>query len=419
MKQGLRDVAKLMTATAVGQGVGLLAAPVLSRVYSPEVFGVVGVFLSIASTLGVVAALRLELAVVVPRSDEEAKDVMGSAVLVIGVVTLLTAVAAFLFASPVAGLLGVPDVAPLLGWLPLYVSSLGTFQVFNYWSTRIGRFGRLASAQLTRAFATAGTQIGLGFIGLGAPGMLGGQVGGQVLANLTLLGRSAMGDTSVLRTTVSFAKTRTVLKSYFEFAVYGAPQALVNALSQGIPALVIAAAFGAGTAGQYLLAGRVIAAPGNLIGQSLRQVLYPQLSRRIDDPGVLRFSVRATVLLGLLAAVPVAFLAAFGPGVFVWLFGESWLLGGVFARYLGLLLAVGMMNIPAVSLVPLLRMQRWHAVYEVVYLAFRVAALLLGGYLGGATGAVVGIVAVGIGFNTLLILAVFKRLRDHLKAAAA
>lgn len=416
MRRSLLDAGKLLSATAVSQGVAFLVAPALSRLYSPPEFGLIGVFLSLAAALAVTVTLRLELAVVVPRDDEDAKEVMVSTVLMVAVATAAIAVLVTFLAGPLARLLGSPDLAPLLAWLPLYVGSVGVFQVFNYWSTRIGRFGRLASAQVVRASISAAAQVGLGVVGLGAVGMLGGHVGGQLVGNLTLLGRSALGSGRVLTQEVRLATARRVLRKYREFALFGAPQALVNSLGQGIPAIFIAAVFGTEEAGQYLLASRVIAVPGNLLGQSFRQVLYPRLSRRLDDPSVLPLVSRLTFWLAVVATGPVALIALFGPPVFTWLFGVEWSQGGEFARVLGLLIAVALMNIPAVSLVPLLRMQRWHAGYEVVYLVARIVALGVGAGMGEAFGAVVGLVVVGLVFNAVLILSVLNRLRSHLRS---
>lgn len=411
MTKGLRNVAKLMTGTAIGQAIALLAAPVLSRLYSPDEFGVVGVFLALASVLAVVSALRLELAIVVPKADDEALVIMATALLIVGGFVLVAAVILFFMAAPIAGWLGAPAVAPLLGALPLYVGLMGTFQVFNYWSTRNSRFGRLATAHVARSVSTAATQAALGAGGLGAAGMLAGQVAGQALATATLLGRAALGGSQVLRTKVSLAVARGIVRRYSDFVAFGAPQALINAVSQSVPALVLTSAFGAGAAGQFLLAQRVVTAPGNLLGQSLRQVLYPHLSRRLDDPKLPRFALNVTLGLAGLAVVPVVLLAIFGPSVFAWLFGEEWRLGGSFAGYLSLMFAMGLTNIPAMSLIPLLRMQRWHASYEVVYLVVRVAALVVGGLLVGPIGAVAGYSFAGLAFNIVLIVVVLNRLR--------
>lgn len=415
----MRDVAKLMTGTAVGQAIGFLAAPLLSRLYTPDDFGVVGVFLSVATVIGVVAALRLELAVVVPKADEDAQRVMVAALLVIAGVVSATALAVLVAGEAAARALGAPALAPLLGILPFYVGSLGTFQVFNYWSTRVGKFGRLASAQVARGTVGAAGQVGLGVAHLGAAGMLAGQVAGQAVGTLTLLGRSARAGRLDLRAPVSFAGVGKVLKEYADFIVYGAPQSLLNAIGQGLPAVVLTAAFGAGAAGQYLLARRVVTVPSNLLGQSLRQVLYPHLSRKLDQPEVLPFVIKATLGLAAIAAVPAALLAAFGPQVFAWGLGEQWRVGGEFARYLGLNLVGGLMNIPAVSLVPLLRIQRWHAIYEAVYTLARVGALVVGGMVAGPVGAVAGMAFTGMAFNVVLIVTVIGRLRRRLNAPAA
>ncbi len=409
-----RNVGKLMTGTAIGQAASFAIVPVLSRLYSPDDFGVVGVFLSLASVLGVVAALRLELAVVVPREDDEARSIMGIALLAVAGVMLATLVAVILGGSALSVFLGVPALAPLLGVLPLYVASLGTFQVFSYWSTRTEAFGRLAAAQVSRAVSTGLGQAGLGVAGLGASGMLAGQVVGQVLATLTLLTRSARAGGGELNTRVNLSSAKVLLRRYNDFVVYGAPQALLNAAGQGLPAILLTSVFGASAAGQYLLAQRIVTAPGNLLGQSLRQVLYPYLSKRLDDQRVMRMAVTTTLWLAVVGGLPAAILGVYGPDIFSWAFGTHWHLAGQYARYTGLLLAAGFFNIPAVSLIPLLRVQRWHAGYEAVYMTFRIAALVVGGSVAGAVGAIAGMALTGFAFNLVLTVTVLARLKRYI-----
>lgn len=414
MTKGLRNVAKLLTGSVASQVIGLAAASILSRLFTPDDFGVVGVFLSVSAVVGVIAALRLELAVVIPESDEEAQEVMGAAVIIITAMVILTLIAVLVGGGPLAQALGEPAVAPLFALLPFYIGSLGVFQVFNYWTTRVGKFGRLATAQMARGFLGAGAQIGLGMARTGAFGLLGGQVLGQFGATLTLFGRSALAGRLNLRRPVSIIETVRVLSRYYDFVVYGAPQALLNAFGQGLPAIILTAAFGAGAAGQYLLARRIVTAPANLIGQSIRQVLYPYLSKRLEDPSIYRVVVRATLGLLLLAAVPVGILVVYGPPLFAWGLGADWRTAGAFSQFLSLNLLVSIVNIPAVSLVPLLRVQRWHAVYESIYLVGRLAALVGGGLFAGPVGAVASMAIVGFMFNVVLITTVLYRLRAHL-----
>jgi O-antigen/teichoic acid export membrane protein len=53
-----RNVAVLVGGTAVGQAIVVLASPILTRLYTPEDFGVLAVYASLLGILSTVAALR-------------------------------------------------------------------------------------------------------------------------------------------------------------------------------------------------------------------------------------------------------------------------------------------------------------------------------------------------------------------------
>src|SRR3990172_1558670 len=88
------NVLKLVGGTTLAQGVNAIAAPVLTRIYSPHDFGIAAVFISIVSLLAVIACLRYEYAIVLPERDEDAVNVVA---LGIGVVLLLTGLTSLLF----------------------------------------------------------------------------------------------------------------------------------------------------------------------------------------------------------------------------------------------------------------------------------------------------------------------------------
>src|SRR5947209_80374 len=65
----LGDVATLASGTAVAQLVGLLAAPLIARLFSPAAFGGLALFAAISGTISVIACWRYELAIVIPEKD--------------------------------------------------------------------------------------------------------------------------------------------------------------------------------------------------------------------------------------------------------------------------------------------------------------------------------------------------------------
>ena len=54
------DVLKLVSGTTFAQLLAILAAPVLTRLYAPDAFGILALFSSITGILGVIACLRYE-----------------------------------------------------------------------------------------------------------------------------------------------------------------------------------------------------------------------------------------------------------------------------------------------------------------------------------------------------------------------
>ena len=108
-----RSVGILAGGTAAGQAIIVAASPILTRLYTPEDFGVLAVYASLLSILGVVASLRYELAIPLPESDEEAANVTVLSLVVVLGMALVTAAIALPFRQPIAEALNTPVLTRL------------------------------------------------------------------------------------------------------------------------------------------------------------------------------------------------------------------------------------------------------------------------------------------------------------------
>src|SRR5690606_37320406 len=224
----LKNVGLLAAGTAVAQLVSFGVSPILSRLYHPAEFGLLGVFVGIAAVVSVIVSLRLDLAVVVPDSDDEAKDVVGVGLLAVTTMTALATVLVVLFGNSVAAALGEPGLTPLLSYLPLYLGSTGVFQMFNFWSTRNSRFAPLAIIETGRSLATAAVQLALGLARWGVLGLVLGQVVGPVVLASSIGSVTARRDPGLFRRQISYRRAWQVVRRFSNFIIYGTPQALVN-----------------------------------------------------------------------------------------------------------------------------------------------------------------------------------------------
>jgi len=65
-----KNVLVLMTGTTIAQAIPIAISPILTRLYSPEDFGVFALFVAITSVFGSVANGRYDLAIMLPKKDE-------------------------------------------------------------------------------------------------------------------------------------------------------------------------------------------------------------------------------------------------------------------------------------------------------------------------------------------------------------
>jgi len=65
----VRSVSVLVGGTAGAQILLVLAAPLLTRLYTPEDFGLLAVYASLLALIGVISSLRYELAIPLPEDD--------------------------------------------------------------------------------------------------------------------------------------------------------------------------------------------------------------------------------------------------------------------------------------------------------------------------------------------------------------
>ena len=100
-KQGssARNVLTLMSGTAIAQGLTLGFAPVLTRIYKPEDFGVLGLYISIVGILSVIICWRYELAIVLPRENKDAINILIMSVIINAGMCILALLGVVFFAD--------------------------------------------------------------------------------------------------------------------------------------------------------------------------------------------------------------------------------------------------------------------------------------------------------------------------------
>jgi O-antigen/teichoic acid export membrane protein len=378
----LRSAATVALGAGVGQVILLASSPVLSRIFTPEVFGVFGVATSIESVLVVVAALRYEQAIPLPDDDRAGSALVAIGIGCVAVTTVVSAVLLTLLGPALADWTNTPDLAGYLLLVPLVLFFDGVTLVLSYWAVRQARFGRLSASRLSQAAAQVAGQVGLGAISATPGSLIVGSAAGKV-ASASVLAANAWRAGQDRVAGVTWSLVRRNARRYRRFPLVSSWSALANSAGLQLPAILAAALFAPAIAGWFLLANRVVAAPMTLFGQASAQAFHGRAAASNRAGEGLRGDLwRLAGQLARLGVLPAVGLVVFGPTLFRVVFGPEWEPAGEYARLLAPAFLAQFVVSPLAPSLAVLERQGWQAGWDLFRLVVVVGSLVVPAQLG-------------------------------------
>lgn len=374
----VRGAGVLMLGSFVAQGLAALAMPALGRLFDPADFGVLGLVQALALPLVAVAALRYDVAILLPEREEDAARVTALALLSSLATGLLTLGAVALLRRPLAEWLGSPSLADWLWVCPAFVAVGGAHSAWSFWATRCARFGGLAGASASGSVATVAAQIGAGLLRTGAAGLVLGQLFGRLLGWAALVVSSPRPRPG----RITPSALRRAASGYEDFPRWQVPAALLNHLTQHLPTYALGAVFGEAAVGQWALAAMLLSVPTLLVSGAIRQVLLQRFGE-LRRAGESLWPLARRVTLGLaVVGIPMAAVAALAaPSAFEWALGETWRPAGRLAQPIVLWQLTALVNAPVAAAYPVLRLNRLIFGWQLVTVVGTGAAVTLGARL--------------------------------------
>lgn len=375
-----RGVVAVASGTAAGQLLVLLASPILTRLYSPEQFGIYGAFAALLGIVGPFAGLRYELAIQLPRSDKKAETALGLTLICVFGVTVVVAILVAIFRENVAAWVHSPSLAAYLWLLPLGVLLQGTSQTFAQWATRTRAFNRFSLAQLQTSLGATVSKVGLGLAHVGTLGLIVGQIIG-LWAGLAGLYRIFKNREKAGRIRLSRVQGIATARRYRRFPLYMSGATLINGTSNHMPPLLLAGFFSPAAAGFYVIAQRVGAAPLTFIGNAVRNVFFPNAAEAQREGRLGELTTKAFTALLKTGTMPLAALAFIAPDLFALVFGEEWRQAGLYLRWLIPWLAAQFVVSPLTGIFSVMERQDGELVLQGGLLVVRLVSFAIGIYM--------------------------------------
>lgn len=381
----LRNILTVASGTAGAQALTMAFMPLITRLYGPEAYGVLGMFMGLVMMLVPVAALTYPIAIVLPKRDADARGLVRLSLAVAVLIALLCAALLAGFGTTLVERMSIEEIAPYLMLLPLVMLAGAALEITQQWLIRTQRFSLTARVAVLHSLLHNGIRA-LGGLIHAVPTMLvlTSALGPALHALLLLIGirRAPAPDPERRMAAEPAASGLALARRHQDFPLFRAPQMLINTISQNLPTLVLAAFFGAAAAGFFTLCKQALSMPTQLIGKSVADVYYPKLAQAIQrrEP-ITAMLAKATAGLALVGLLPFALVFVAGPWLFALVFGPAWATAGEFARWLALAEYTIFVTRPCTVAVPALALQRLFLVFELFSTGLRIGALLLGALL--------------------------------------
>lgn len=404
----VRNVTIVATGTAGAQVISIIFSPIITRIYGPETFGLLGTFMALVNVLIPIAALAYPIAIVLPKEDADAKGIARlSAYLALGIagfITLVILAAGDWFVE----LLNAQAISAFILLIPIMMLFSAWIEISQQWLIRKKQFKITSTVAIAQAFIFNIAKVSIGwFKPLAAVLIVLTTAGAALNAVMLSLGTKRAEITYSKKNAKPKTPLKELAKRYYDFPLYRAPQVFINAISQSLPVLMLASFFGPSAAGFYALGKSLVEMPASLIGNSVGKVFYPRITEAAHNgENLTHLNFKATFALSVVGILPFGFVMAFGPWLFGFVFGSEWIMAGEYARWLALWMFFGFLNRPSVQALPVLSAQSFHLVFEFFTIGTRLSALVIGFYifnsdliavaLFGVSGAIINILLIGI-----------------------
>lgn len=376
MRGGLaREAATLMGGNMLAQALAVGAYFILTRIYTPDDYGLFNIFYSYIEVLVIASTCKYELATVVADNEREAAAVTRFALrLNTTVSAVLLAVAAGLWATG-----QLPTHFRSLGWMVMLIPPMvffcGTSRIYSFLYNRFHRYRAIALSDNVAAGGGALLKVVLGLAGWLQSGLPIGTTLGQAAANINYrLGLHRLGLPATTR-----ADERSAARRHRNFPLFVASKEFISTFSSNLPFIWAAQYFGSAEVGLFGLALTFTMQPVNIVGSAIERVLYARTAEAVRERRPVGHTLIHALLPLTVAALAVCVAAWFvAEPVFVFCFGSRWAGCGDFVRALLPWAIVGFVVSITLYLPNVFGSQRTEIHFFVVLLAVRAAAVYIG-----------------------------------------
>jgi len=363
----------LLIANVAGQSVSVGLSPALSRLYTPEAFGILGALSGLVVIVQPMISLRYELGIPRAAGEQDSATILAVCGLSIFGMGLASLGLTWLVLQTVHSVWLEP-LRPYLYFVSIAACATAVFETLVMEATRRGVLAPLATARLMQSGLGVSAQLAFGGMGWGANGLLVGFLINQAA------GISGLFRELVLRHAGYWPRFREVLNAAFEhraFPLYVSWAASLDACARWALQLLITGLWDPKIGGFIFLADRVVGRPLLLVSTALLPVYVSRFSNALAETPSEAAGIFFSTLLrqAAVCCVWTLLVVCIAPLTFGPLFGQGWTEAVPYVQVMSLALIPGNLLNPVSHTLNLIQRQRLDSLLSILRMASTMAAI--------------------------------------------
>ncbi len=360
----------MLTGTVTAQVINIGATLIITRLYSAESYGEFSLFFSLSTFIGFISAFGFDYLIPKQQAEEDSKALF--------LLSLFLSTSSFLLSFLLIVLVDIwVEFNAIFYLLPLTSLATSLFLSLNLYFTHFKKFGSISRNKVGQAIWVNGLQVAFKFISKSGGLILGLAIGRIV--NVILYLAKIRNEFSIRSIKSQWERVKGVFFLNRSLAAGITQSHILSRGSIEAPVLLISIIFDQVILGFYSLSFRVLALPVSVIANSLEQVLYKEVSDRLNSgKKVTRFILKNWSVLFLISIIPALIIYIAGEPIFLWVFGSEWVESGRIAKILTPLIVLNLINASTGRLLFLVDQVRIPLIFSAINFVFILIAFGVG-----------------------------------------
>lgn len=341
-----RNVLTLMTGTTIAQAIPIAISPILTRLYTPEDFGFLAIYLFAITFLANIVTGKYEMSIYLPKLNNTAKEMLEISLYLSVFLSIILLIIIIIFDDFIMHVLNFEHGIFWLYILPFAVIITAFYQSMNHFFVRTSAFKQLSLNRIIQSSTNALFSVGLGLQTIIMHGLVISQITAQFIVTILLFKKYNFSRLNKYK----LKKYILLMKRYSNFPKHMLISNMTNNLSANMPIIILTTNFGLAFSGFYSFVQKVFGIPLGTIGISFSEVFRQKASTEyIKNGNCINIFTSVFKKLFLISIIPFFIFYFIAPDLFSFVFGKDWKVAGEYAQILTPMFFIKFITMPISS----------------------------------------------------------------------